>query len=171
MNIGRSFARAIVVAALIVPLASCGYLDQVGAMRTFKEANLAYGRGDYEGAVEHYEEILAILDEVGEGDPLLNEQLTATYFYVANSYDNLYKPVRAGEPENDAFLEDAVRYYTLASERIRRSGSEAPVDAVPGCGVRTRQGERSGPVRARAAPDDPERPGESGQLLRPGQPL
>ena len=44
--------------------------------------------------------------------------MTATYFYVANSYDNLYKPVRAGEPENDAFLEDAVRYYTLASERI-----------------------------------------------------
>lgn len=118
MNIGRSLARVIVAAALMVPLASCGYLDQVGAMRTFKEANLAYGRGDYERAVEHYEEILAILDEVGEGDPLLNEQLTATYFYVANSYDNLYKPVRAGEPENDAFLEDAVRYYTLASERI-----------------------------------------------------
>lgn len=118
MNIGRSLARVIVAAALMVPLASCGYLDQVSAMRTFKEANLAYGRGDYEGAVEHYEEILATLDEVGEGDPLLNEQLTATYFYVANSYDNLYKPVRAGEPENDAFLEDAVRYYTLASERI-----------------------------------------------------
>ncbi len=118
MHIGRSLARVVVAAVLIVPLASCGYLDQVSAMRTFKEANLAYGRGDYEGAVEHYEEILAILEEVAEGDPLLNEQLTATYFYVANSYDNLYKPVRAGEPENDAFLEDAVRYYTLAAERI-----------------------------------------------------
>ena len=118
MHIRRSLARVIVAAVLIVPLASCGYLAQVGAMRTFKEANLAYGRGDYERAVEHYEEILTILEDVAEGDPLLNEQLTATYFYVANSYDNLYKPVRRGDAENDAYLEDAVRYYTLASERI-----------------------------------------------------
>ena len=118
MHIGLSLARVIVAAVLIVPLASCGYLGQVGAMRTFKEANLAYGRGDYERAVEYYEEILTILEDVGEGDPLLNQQLTATYFYVANSYDNLYKPVRRGEAENDAYLEDAVRYYTLASERI-----------------------------------------------------
>ncbi len=118
MHIGRSLARVVVAAVLIVPLASCGYLDQVSAMRTFKEANLAYGRGDYERAVEHYEDIVAILENVGAGDPLLNEQLTATYFYVANSYDNLYKPVRRGEPENDGYLEDAVRYYTLASERI-----------------------------------------------------
>lgn len=87
-------------------------------MRTFKEGNIAYGRGDYEGAIEHYEEILAILENVGEGDQLINEQLTATYFYVANSYDNLYKPVRRGEPENDGYLEDAVKYYRLASERI-----------------------------------------------------
>ena len=118
MHIRRSLARVIVAAVLIVPLASCGYLAQVGAMRTFKEANLAYGRGDYERAVEHYEEILTILEDVAEGDPLLNQQLTATYFYVANSYDNLYKPVRRGDAENDAYLEDAVRYYTLASERI-----------------------------------------------------
>ena len=118
MHIRRSLARVTVAAVLIVPLASCGYLAQVGAMRTFKEANLAYGRGDYERAVEHYEEILTILEDVAEGDPLLNQQLTATYFYVANSYDNLYKPVRRGDAENDAYLEDAVRYYTLASERI-----------------------------------------------------
>lgn len=117
MKIGRSLARSIVAAGLMVPLASCQYLDQVSAMRTFREANSAYGRGDYMGAVEHYEEILAILEEADE-DALLNEQLTATYFYVANSYDNLYKPARRGEPDNDAYLEDAVRYYEIASERI-----------------------------------------------------
>lgn len=117
MKIGRSLAGSIVAAGLMVPLASCQYLDQVSAMRTFREANSAYGRGDYLGAVEHYEEILAILEDAGEGE-LLNEQLTATYFYVANSYDNLYKPARRGEPENDAYLETAVRYYEIASERI-----------------------------------------------------
>lgn len=115
MQIGRSFARLVVVTMVVGPLTACQYLDQVSAMRIFKEGNLAYGRGDYEGAIEKYEEILEIIE--GSDDQLLNEQLNATYFYVANSYDNLYKPVRRGEPENDAYLEDAVKYYRLASER------------------------------------------------------
>ena len=104
---------------LVVPLVSCRYIDQISAMRTFKEGNVAYGRGDYKGAVEHYEAIIEILEQVsGEGDQLLNEQLKATYFYVANSYDNLYKPARRGEAENDTYLEEAIRYYELAAERI-----------------------------------------------------
>ena len=118
MQIGRSLARFVVVAVLTAPLVSCQYMDQVSALRTFKEANSAYGRGDYVLAAERYEEILVILETAGAGDQLLNQQLTATYFYIANSYDNLYKPGRRGEPENDAYLEDAVRYYTLASEEI-----------------------------------------------------
>ena len=118
MHIGRSLGRFVVVTMLVVPLAACQYLDQVSALRTFKEGNLAYGRADYALAVERYEEILAILENMGEEDALLNEQLKATYFYVANSYDNLYSQVRRGEPENDAYLEDAVKYYQIASERI-----------------------------------------------------
>ena len=117
MHTGRSLARFVVVAVLMTPLAACQYLDQIGAMRTFKEANSAYGRGDYELAAERYEEILEIL-ETGSADQLLNEQLTATYFYIANSYDNLYKPSRRGEADNDRYLEDAIHYYELASEEI-----------------------------------------------------
>ena len=117
MHSGRSLSRFVVVAMLMVPLAACQYLDQVSAMRTFKEANSAYGRGDYETAAERYGEILEIL-EAGSSDQLLNEQLTATYFYIANSYDNLYKPSRRGEADNDRFLEDAIHYYELASEEI-----------------------------------------------------
>ncbi len=117
MHSGRSLSRFVVVAVLMMPLAACQYLDQVSAMRTFKEANSAYGRGDYETAAEHYGEILEIL-ETGSSDQLLNEQLTATYFYIANSYDNLYKPSRRGEADNDRFLEDAIHYYELASEEI-----------------------------------------------------
>ena len=117
MHRGRSLGRFVVVAVLMVPLAACQYLDQVSAMRTFKEANSAYGRGDYELAAERYEEILEIL-EAGSSEQLLNEQLTATYFYVANSYDNLYKPARRGEADNDAYLEEAIHYYQLASEEI-----------------------------------------------------
>ena len=116
MQIGRSLARFVVVAVLMAPLVSCQYLDQLSALRTFKEANLAYGRGDYELAAERYEEILAILEEASDSTQLLNEQLTATYFYVANSYDNLYKPSRRGESNNDMYLNDAIHYYRLASE-------------------------------------------------------
>lgn len=161
MHIGRSLAGVVAAAVLMVPLASCGYLGQVSAMRTFKEANLAYGRGDYEGAAERYEEILAILEEVAQGDPLLNEQLTATYFYVANSYDNLYKPVRAGESENDAYLADAVRYYTLASERIsdpdlRRLSMQYLVAAFGP--DKANDPARSEPVLRQMIVDDPENP-------------
>ena len=116
IHIGRSLLRIGIIAILITPLASCGYLDQVTAMRTFKEGNMAYGRGDYQLALEHYEEILEIIES--QSDSLLNEQLNAAYFYVANSYDNLYKPVRKGEPENDAYLEEAVHYYETAADRI-----------------------------------------------------
>ena len=121
MHSGRSLARFVVVAVLMMPLAACQYLDQVSAMRTFKEANSAYGRGDYETAAERYGEILEIL-EAGSTDQLLNEQLTATYFYIANSYDNQYKPSRRGEADNDKFLEDAIHYYQLASEEITDPG-------------------------------------------------
>ena len=119
MPTGRSFARLAVVALLVVPLVACGYFDQLSALRTFKEANSFYGRGDYEGAVERYEEIVRILDQTGAtGDALLSEQLTITYFYIGNAYDNLYRPSRRGDAENDAYLEKAITYYQLAADEI-----------------------------------------------------
>ena len=119
MLTGRSLARLAVVALLVVPLVACGYLNQLSALRTFKEANTFYGRGDYEGAVERYEEIVQLLDQtVDEGDELLSEQLTYTYFYIGNSYDNLYRPSRRGDAENDAYLEKAITYYELAADKI-----------------------------------------------------
>ena len=119
MLTGRSLARLAVVALLVVPLVACGYLNQLSALRTFKEANTFYGRGDYEGAVERYEEIVQILDQTGDaGDELLSEQLIYTYFYIGNSYDNLYRPSRRGDAENDAYLEKAITYYELAADKI-----------------------------------------------------
>ena len=119
MQIERSFWQPFVVALLVVPMISCSYIDQLSAMRTFKEANSSYGRGDYERAVEQYEEIIHTLELAGSaGDGLLNEQLTATYFYIGNSYDNLYRPARRGDVENDAYLENAIRFYQLAADEI-----------------------------------------------------
>ena len=54
MNTGRSLAKLIVIAVVMLPLVSCSFFDQVGALRTFRDANSLYGRKDYEAAVEAY---------------------------------------------------------------------------------------------------------------------
>jgi len=42
--------------------------------------------------------------------------LTYAYFFLANSYDNLYRPTRKGEPENDALLTKAIDNYKKSAE-------------------------------------------------------
>ena len=113
MHTRRSFARLALIAVILVPLVSCTFYDELTAMRTFKDANLLYGRGDYLGAAEEYEKILAVL----ETDPD-NEFLTAAYFYIGNSYDNLYKPGLRDDPQNEHYLEEAIKYYREAAENI-----------------------------------------------------
>jgi hypothetical protein len=36
----------------------------------------------------------------------------AAYFFLGNSYDNMWKPARKGEPENDALMTKAIENYT-----------------------------------------------------------
>jgi len=43
--------------------------------------------------------------------------LIVAYFFLGNSYDNLFKPSRVGEAENDAYLQKAIQNYKLAAER------------------------------------------------------
>ena len=94
-----------VVAGLSVSLVSCGQIATLQARKSFKDANNLYSRQEYQGAAEKYEEVLA-------ADP----SFTSAYFYLGNSYDNLYRPSRAGMPENDANLDKAVAAYKKSSE-------------------------------------------------------
>ncbi len=96
---------AVAVGLSVLPLAGCQQLDKLKAKMAFKDANAAYQTGDYRKAAAKYEEAVA-------KDP----DLTAAYFYLANSYDNLYKPARKGEAANDANLTKAVNYYKKAAE-------------------------------------------------------
>jgi len=99
-----------------VALAGCGQLNQVRAMKAFKDGNKLYASNDFRGAAAKYEEAVAA-DPAGE----LNSCGTSpgcVYFFLANSYDNLYRPARKGEPNNDANLTKAVKNYKLASEKI-----------------------------------------------------
>ena len=106
MDTRSVLARLVVVVGLVLPLVSCSYFEQLQAMKTFKEANILYQRQDYDNAAAGYEEVIA-------GDP----DLTVAYFYLGNSYDNLYKLSRRGEPQNDAYLDKAVENYKIAVER------------------------------------------------------
>lgn len=108
-----SAAYLALVVGLSVTLAGCGYVNQVRAMKAFKDGNKAYATSDWRAAVEKYEEAAAMT----AADPTC-EWCPAIYFYLGNSYDNMYRPARKGEPENDALLAKAVDNYKLASEKL-----------------------------------------------------
>jgi len=101
-----STGRLGLVIGLSVTLVGCGQFQGLKAKKAFKEANVFYQQQDYRRAAARYEEAV-------KSDP----NLTVAYFYLGNSYDNLYKPARAGEAENDALLQKAIENYKIAADR------------------------------------------------------
>jgi tetratricopeptide (TPR) repeat protein len=103
-------SAAPVAVALIVTLvaAGCGKYSysKLKARKAFRDATVQYTAQDWKRAADKFEEVVA-------NDP---EYVTA-YFYLANSYDNMYKPARAGEPENDAYMQKAIEWYKKAAEK------------------------------------------------------
>ena len=103
----RHFAgRLALVLGLSVTLVGCGQFQTLKAKKAFKEANTLYQQQDYRKAAAKYEEALA-------ADP----NLTVALFYLGNSYDQLYKPSRQGEAENDAYLTKAISFYEQATTK------------------------------------------------------
>jgi tetratricopeptide (TPR) repeat protein len=105
MLTGSTVTRLALVAGLGLSLVGCGQFQMLQARKAFKEANVFYAQQKYKDAADKYEEAVA-------ADPTL----VTAYFYLGNSYDNLYRPSRAGEPENDSYLTKAVENYKKASE-------------------------------------------------------
>jgi len=107
---------SLAVAALVLSSTiGCSQLGQLQAMKAFKAANQAYQQQDYKKASGLYEEAIAA-----------NPNLTQAYFFLANSYDQQYKPSRKGEAANDELLTKAVDYYQQAADKL--SASESPED-------------------------------------------
>lgn len=107
MRIRSSAACLALVAGLGLALAGCGKFGEIRAMKAFKDGNKLYQSSDWRGAIEKYEEALKM-------DP----NKTDIYFYLANSYDNMYRPARKGEPQNDAYLTKAIENYKLSAEKL-----------------------------------------------------
>ena len=110
-------ASLTVVAMAVLATAGCSKMSQLTAMKNFKEANASYGQQDYKKAAELYEATV-------KADPNLNY----AYFYLGNSYDNLYKPSKKGEQANDALLENAVKNYQAAAEKLATGSTKAEKD-------------------------------------------
>ena len=102
-----SAAFLALVMGLGVTLAGCGYIGSVRAMKAFKDGNKAYAASDWRAAAEKYEEASRL-------DP----NNAAIFFYLANSYDNMYRPARKGEAANDELMNKAVENYKLAAEKL-----------------------------------------------------
>ena len=109
----RKFSSQAVVVAWAAGLgllvAGCGQIAMLEARMALKDAHTAYQQQNYRRAIEAYEEAIA-------ADPTQTE----AYFYLGNSYDNLYRPTRRGEPENDQLIEEAVANYKKAVELEQR---------------------------------------------------
>jgi tetratricopeptide (TPR) repeat protein len=97
-----------VVLGLSLAVAGCGKysFSALAAKKSIKEAHEAYKASRWLEATRKYEAAI-------NGDPTLS----GAHFFLANSYDNLYKPSRAGEPENDAYMQKAIEWYKKAAEK------------------------------------------------------
>jgi len=97
-----------VVLGLSLVTVGCGKSSfaSLKAKKAFQDANVLYQQQDYKRAAEKYEEVL-------QADP----DLVTAYFFLGNSYDNMYKPSRVGETENDAYLQKAIENYKISADK------------------------------------------------------
>ncbi len=105
MSTRLTIVRLVVVAGLSLSLTACG---KITAQMSFKDGVSAYQQQNYRVAIEEFSEAV-------EHD---FEYRPFAYFYLANSHDNAYKFTRKGQPDNDAHLPEAEKYYKLAYETI-----------------------------------------------------
>lgn len=102
---GRVALVALVVAVAVVA-GGCGQIGMLTGKMAFKDANALYKGQDYRAAAAKYEEAI-------KEDP----DLVNAYFFLGNSYDNLYRPARRGEPANDELITKAIANYQISAER------------------------------------------------------
>ena len=116
LRLTRGTSVAVVAMALVATV-GCSRMGQLKGMKNFKEANTAYQQQDYKKAADLYEATV-------EADP----NLASAYFYLGNSYDNLYKPSKKGDKANDDLLEKAVKNYQMAAEKLATAPTKTEKD-------------------------------------------
>jgi tetratricopeptide (TPR) repeat protein len=120
----RSLTGASLAVVAMLTLGSlssaCSQVGELKARKAYKAANQAYQAQDFKRASELYEETIQAAPE--------SQQARQAYFFLGNSYDNLWKPSKKGEPDNDVLMTKAVENYEKAAEKL--SGSTDPQDKL-----------------------------------------
>src|SRR5690606_25609838 len=111
----RLTRMVVLVIGLAVATSACGQysLSSIRSLKAFRDGAALYAAGNYPEAAAKFEESISHNPDFG-----------FSYFYLANSYDNMYRATRAGDPENDALLPKAAQNYRLAIDKL--AGSEEP---------------------------------------------
>ena len=111
----RTSSTLALVLGLSVAVTGCGKYSwsALKAQKAYKDGNAAYTAQDWRKAAENYEYAL-------QQDPSRKE----IHFYLANSYDNRFKPSRMGEADNDALMQKAIEHYTIASKEAPEPGTK-----------------------------------------------
>ena len=104
---------AVLGLALLGTAVGCARVNQLKGAKAYKAANTAYATQDYKKAAELYQAAV-------DADPDF-PAFSPAYFFLGNSLDNLWKPSKKGEPENDKLLEDAVKAYQVAADKLMAS--------------------------------------------------
>ena len=105
MRVRSRAVSACAAIILAVTVSACGKVAELKAKKVLKDANSSYQSQNYKEAAARYEEVL-------QNDP----SQTVVYFYLGNSYDNMFKPGRQGVAPDPALLTKAIANYKLAVE-------------------------------------------------------
>lgn len=108
-------ASLVLLCGISVAATGCGKYSysSLKAAKAFKDGNQLYQVKEYKKAAERYEAVVNNPDALQKA-PVFN----LAYFFLANCYDQLYKPAKAGDPENDAYIQKAVDNYQKAADHI-----------------------------------------------------
>ena len=107
---GLSLPVAALAAVLGLSAVGCGKVNQLKGAKAYKAANAAYATQDYKKAADLYQETVNADPDYPDFSP--------AYFFLGNSLDNLWKPSKKGDPANDKLLEDAVKAYQVAADKL-----------------------------------------------------
>jgi tetratricopeptide (TPR) repeat protein len=109
-----SAAAMTLVLGLSVAAAGCGKysVGTLKAIKAFKDGNLAYAQKDWKKSVEKYEAVVEHEDSFAQVP-----QLATAYFFLGNSYDQLYKPAKQGDATNDGYIQKAIENYRKAADK------------------------------------------------------
>jgi tetratricopeptide (TPR) repeat protein len=105
----RFTSAVVLIVGVAAGSSACGKysIGSILSLKAFKDGVGLYEKGSYSAAIPKFQESVT-----------QNPDFGFSYFFLGNSYDNLYRPGRKGEAANDANLPKAVENYRLAIAKL-----------------------------------------------------